>query len=45
MTSRAVTTLQEAGSVPSMLLYCRPLGCNIFSFYLGAASSAYGSSQ
>ena len=40
MSSRAVTTLQEAGSVPSMLLYCRALGCNMFS-HLGAASSAY----
>ena len=41
MTFRAVRALQEPGSVPSRVLLYRPLGCNIFSFYLGAASSAY----
>ena len=38
---RAVRALQEPGSVPSIVLVLRSLGCNIFSFYLAAASSAY----
>ena len=41
MTSRAVSALQEPGSVPSIVFSNRSLGCNIFSFYLAAASSAY----